>query len=102
MIKNLAQLKRKLQVGSEYQLVENALKPERNGEIRTITRVQTNSIIHENNGKEWFLDWQKAKNMRFNDDNTIEFLTGEKVRDKWLIDEQAKSGKDYWLKIKVL
>lgn len=102
MVENLAQLKRYMQVGTRYQMVENVLKPETNGEIRIVNKVQTNAISALRNGGDYWLYWQKAKNMRFNSDNTVDFLFGETVNDSWARKEQESQGKDYWLKIKLL
>lgn len=105
MIKNLSQLKKTLDVGMQYKILENAFKPYNNGLVREISKVQSNGVNAWDNRDHksgTFLFWQKAKNMRFNEDGTIDFLLGEEMNDLWLIDQQAKENKDYWLKIKVI
>lgn len=101
-VKNLSQLKKYLEIGLQLQIVENAIKPYHNGELRTITKVQSNSVKtkKEDNSESW-LEWQRARNMRFNADGSIDFLLGEEMRDEWLIEQQSNEGKDYWLKIKI-
>jgi len=103
MVKNLSQLKKSLVIGSHLQIVENAIKPYHNGEIREIVKIQTNNVkTKKPDDSMIWLDWQKAKNMRFNKDNSIDFLVGEEMRDEWLIEQQKREGKDYWLKIKII
>lgn len=86
MIKNLSQFKKWLQKGNKIQFVENTIKPEMaNGQIREVNKVQTNSFTTLVNGKDSWLDFPKAKEIKFNEDQTIDFL-----------DKQGK----YWLKIK--
>ncbi|QST02540.1 hypothetical protein IMZ31_24125 (plasmid) [Pontibacillus sp. ALD_SL1] len=71
-------------------IVENALKPYHNGEVRTVVKVQSNSVKTEKEDQsESWLDWQKARNMRFNQDGTIDFLLGEEMKDQWLIEQQS-------------
>lgn len=103
MIKNLTQLKKSLKNGVQYTIVENAIKPQNNGSLRTITKVQSNAVkayVGNDTNSEIWLYWQKAKEMRFNGDGTIDFLLGSEMKDEWLIEQQAKEGKDYWLKVK--
>lgn len=104
MIKTLAQLKKTLICGSQYQIVENAFKQYNNGIVRKVTQVQSTNIkgVSGEANTETYLYWQKAKNMRFNQDGTIDFLLGEEMSDEWLIKQQVEQGKDYWLKIKVI
>lgn len=102
-IKNLSQMKKWAMVGSKIEIVENAIIPENNNELRTIEKVQTNAWkTIKPSGKESWLTFQKARNLRFNDDNTVEFLVGEEMSNKRMIEEMEKGGKDYWLKIKLI
>lgn len=95
---NLSQVKKYLKVGMKYRIIENAIKPQNSNNIRVVEKVQTNSI----KGSGVWLEWQKARNTRINEDNTIDFLLGEEMKDEWLIDQQKKENKDYWLKIEIL
>ncbi len=98
MFKNLSQLKKYLKKGMQYEVVENAIKPQNSGAIRTIKKVHTNSI----EGDGVWLYWQKAKDTRINEDGTIDFLMNSEIVDKWTIEQQTKENKDYWLKLKII
>ena len=91
-------MKRNLKVGMKYKIIENAIKPQNNGVVRVIEKIQSNGV--KASGVRLY--WQKARNMRFNNDNTIDFLLGEEMKDDWLIEQQANEGKDYWLKIEII
>jgi len=68
-MKTFSQLKRDLQKGVKIRTILNNLKPEFNGEIRTIKTVQTNAVSFEcvRNGRETesWLWWGKAANYEY-------------------------------------
>lgn len=102
-VKNLSQLKKWARVGSEIELIENVLKPQNEKELRVIEIVQTNGFkTRRPCGNESWIKFQKASKMRFNEDNTIDFIFGEQVNDKWVKEILDKQGKDYWLKMKLI
>lgn len=50
-IKNLSQLKRVFASGAEYRIIEHYVRPECNGQVRKINKVQTNgfySVVKDN------------------------------------------------------
>lgn len=109
--KNLTQLKKQLQVGDSV-IITNMLYNTK--DKRKITKTQTNGIytlaknwkrmVLDNNTKklvekiedrEVFLDWQKASEMRI-ENNKVYFLKNE-----YMLDENIKDI-DYWLILEVL
>ena len=66
MLKTFAQLKRDLQVGVKVKTITNYVKPEMEGQIRPIGKVQTNAIafLREDNKLSW-LWWGKANNVEY-------------------------------------
>lgn len=98
MFKNLNEIKKNIRKGMKFKIIEHAINHQSINKVREIEKVQSNGI----KASGVWLYWQKAKNMRFNNDNTIDFLLGEEVKNKWLIEKQAKEGKDYWLKIRFI
>ena len=81
-IKNLSQLKKALQVGMEFEILDH-LRPECIGEHRRITSINTvgftSKKLDENgepSGEDIHMDWEKAENWKFEND-TITFTFGE-------------------------
>lgn len=99
-MKNLAQFKRWVAKGKEIEFVENRFKgASAELGVRKINKVQTNAFTTITlNGKDSFLDYPKAKHMKFNDDGTIDFLSCEKMEFEHE-GVTAKEG-DMWLKIR--
>lgn len=76
-IENLSQLKKALTPGTKFQIVEHFIRPEHNGEIRTVTKLQTNAIYSNipeqpdnkinstNNGLGYWFEFGKAKEWTF-------------------------------------
>lgn len=101
--KNLSQLKKGIKVGDKLEIMYNAYKDCNIGSKRTVSKVQTNAVNTEktDGGHSWIY-FQKAKEMRFNEDNTIDFLASTEIsRNGWLSEVLEKENKDYWLKIKL-
>jgi hypothetical protein len=72
MVKTFAQLKRDLQVGVKVKTIFNACKLERNGEVRSVAKKQTNAIAFlTSEGKESFLWWPKTASLVEYEDNTF-------------------------------
>lgn len=68
MKKTFAQLKRDLQIGVKVKTLYNYCKPERIGEIRPISQVQTNAIaFKKEDGRDSWLWWEKASQYDYND-----------------------------------
>lgn len=85
-IQNLSQLKRALTEGAEFQIIEHFKKPEQSGQIRVVSKVQTNGIYskvkdnpkHEvnqyNNGKGSWVKFGKASEWTFTEAVGVENL----------------------------
>lgn len=102
-IKNLSQMKKWAKIGGNVIVLENAIKTYHENSPRKIKVIQTNGWQTEKvNGERFWIYFQRAKNMRFNDDNTVDFILGEQVNDDWVIKQQREQGKDYWLKLKLV
>lgn len=83
MIKNLSQLKRAIQVGTVFEIVEHYVRPEYAGQKRVIQVVQTNGfysgiygdpndkISKANYGKGVRMEFGKASNWEFRNDICI-------------------------------
>jgi hypothetical protein len=68
MKKTFAQLKRDLQIGVKVKTLYNYCKPERIGEIRPISQVQTNAIaFKKDDGRDSWLWWEKTSQYDYND-----------------------------------
>ena len=67
MLKSFMQMRRDLQVGVIVKTIVNNIKPEREGEVRKISRVQTNAIAFKNplNNQESWLWFGKASNYEY-------------------------------------
>ena len=81
MIKNLNQLKKRISIGSKFEVIQHTIRPELNGEIRTVSKVQSNGFYAKNslndslnNGKGRWTGYNKAVNWKFNNDETIDYL----------------------------
>lgn len=91
MINNLSQLKKKLIVGAEFDIVEH-LRPECVGQRRKVNVANTvgmYSIIPDepdskttlaNNGKGFFLSWSKAPFWEFRTDGVCAVYSSDKER----------------------
>lgn len=70
-IKTFSQLKRDLKAGTKIKTILNNIKPEKNGQIRTIQTVQTNAICFDDSstrtGKSWLYYPPKAKYIKYYD-----------------------------------
>lgn len=65
-MKSFAQLKKDLKVGVKVKTISNIVKPEKNGEIRPIGKVQTNAICFETSeGRLSYLWWPKASEIEY-------------------------------------
>lgn len=65
-MKTFAQLKRDIKEGSLIKTILNNIKPEKNGEIRKIGKVQSNAIAFETiKGKLSWLWWGKASQYEY-------------------------------------
>jgi len=70
MLKSFSQLKKDLKVGVTVRTIRNNCKPEMTGEIRTISKVQTNAIAFKrSDGKDSWLWWGKANNYEYENNN---------------------------------
>lgn len=69
MKKTFNQLKKDLQVGVMVKTIANNIKPEMNGQVRAIGKVQSNAIafLREDNKLSW-LWWGKASEYEYEDD----------------------------------
>lgn len=63
MIQNLNQFKKWLEVGKEIKFIKNVILPEKAGMTRRITKVQTNGLYTEIEGKNSWLEIPKAKDV---------------------------------------
>lgn len=101
-VKTLAEFKRWIKIGKEFIIIENAIKPYHDGSKRVVVDKNGSSICTRNEGDDivW-IRYQKANDMRFNQDNTVDFLLLEDY-DDWLKEERKESGKDFWLKLKLI
>lgn len=67
-MKSLAQLKRDIKVGTVIKTITNNIKPEKNGQVRKVAKVQTNAIVFEDlmhDSKLSWLWWEKAGNYEY-------------------------------------
>lgn len=65
-MKSFAQLKKDLKVGVKIKTIQNSYKPEKNGEIRVVGKVQTNAIAFTTTeGKLSYLWWPKASEVEY-------------------------------------
>ena len=68
-IKSFSQLKRDLKVGTVIKTIKNFIKPEKEGEIRQIGKVQTNAIAFlRDDGRLSYLWWQGASCVEYEGD----------------------------------
>ena len=77
-IRNLTHLKSVLKQGSCFEIVQHSLHPEFTGQIRQLSKVQTNGfystiyqdpthkVSHANGGLGYWMAYQKASNWEFN------------------------------------
>ena len=87
-MKSLSQLKRDIKVGTVIKTVINNIKPEKNGQVRKVAKVQTNAIVFEDlmyDSKLSWLWWGKASDYEY-EENTFrvfhtDLRTNEKVLD---------------------
>lgn len=84
-VKNLSQLKKALAPGMEFEITDH-LKPERIGERRRITSVNTvgftSKVINNDGeavGRDIYMDWDKAANWRFEGNNFTQLMPDESV-----------------------
>lgn len=67
-MKSFSQLKKDLQTGVKVKTIFNYCKPENNGQIRAIGKVQTNAIAFlKDDSKLSWLWWGKASNYEYED-----------------------------------
>lgn len=92
-MKTFAQLKKDMKEGTKVKTIYNAYKPERNGQVRTIGKVQTNAIafcvpeeeqqpnIFGEVQKLSWLWWKKANNYEYEGDTVkiYDEYKGERV-----------------------
>lgn len=114
-MKTLTAIKREIKVGDKIRVI-NKLKDV--DEVRNVTEVRKNGISTyspttrnlDGLGSNVKLKWQRARDTRVNDDDTIDFLL-EKDSDKnipWKVmshhthPEQYGIDTDYWLRIELL
>lgn len=70
-MKSFAQLQRDMHLGVKVKTITNNCKPENNGEVREISKVQTNAIAFRRaDGKDSWMWWDKKHNT-FEYDNNI-------------------------------
>jgi len=53
-------LKKRFVVGMQLRVVRNTYRPEVNGQIRTITKVQTNALMFDVDGKSYWLNFPSS------------------------------------------
>lgn len=94
MINNLSQLKKAIAEGREYIVVEHFIKPERAGEKRRPTKVQTNGyysivpgepesvVSRANGGLGYWNTYGKAAEWSFDGDKITQYMNtkGEKLQ----------------------
>lgn len=96
-MKTFSQLKKDLQAGTQVKTLLNNIRPEKNGQVRRIGKVQTNAIafeIPENEQKTnlWgetqtlsWLWWDKASNYEY-DGNTFKVYHTDKRTNERVLD----------------
>lgn len=90
MVKNMSQFKKWLEVGKEVKFIRNAIRPEKAGMTRKITKVQTNGLYTEIEGKNSWLALPKAKETIF-EDGKIKFLMNFMTKNEEDYIERMKS-----------
>lgn len=80
-INTLSKFKQAIEVGTKFKVIEHTVHKNYVGEIRTVSKVQTNGFYAKNSendmlngGKGRWTGYNKAVNWKFNNDETIDYL----------------------------